>query len=190
MLEKGKEFFIELEGVKKDIHKSIDRLDDILDKVYYEFLYKDDGRNLTVARYMDDSCAHISGVGETVAFASVLDPKTQTLVVKDVYNNIISKAVFTINEDNEIMVNGIYIDEDSVQGKEKKIADKYLEAFKIFIDDYKERLGIEIRGVYVAENSPMLDNFEIYSKRWGYINVVDYSQYKVDRAYKGIVGLG
>ena len=177
----------EIESVKEEIRDTFEKLDTKLNKIYYEFLLKDDARNLTAGRYCSDCCGHIEGMGEDIAFGSILNPHTQTLVMKDKHGEIVSKAVFYVNSDNEVIINGIYLNDDVSSGKEEMFAKKYLEAFEIFMNDYNSLHDNKIERVYLSVKSPLITEFYYKGELKPPVNVVDYSIYHMDRdlAYEG-----
>ena len=182
----------EMEIVKEEIYDSLHKLDDSLTRIYYEFLLKNDPRNLTAGRYCSDCCGHIEGMGEDIAYGSILDSRTQTLVMKDAKNDIVSKAVFYVNNEGEIIVNGIYFNDELLSGKEEMLAQKYLEAFNIFIEDYNNNHEDKVDKVYLSIKSPLTTEFIYKGEKKGPINVVDYGIYHMDRelVYSGDCGDG
>ena len=190
--ERRKEDMPELEEAKEKVRAQLDELDTILTDIYYEFLLKNDPRNLTSGRYCNDCCGHIEGMGEDIAFGSILNPSTQTLVIKDKTDRIISKAVFYVNSDNEIIINGVYYNEDAVFAIENKLIKKYLEAFEIFIEDYNEHHEGKIERVYLSAKSPLMETFNYLGEKSAPVNVVDYGEYQMDKEaiYSGDCDIG
>ena len=170
-----------LEEIKEEINSTVEDLDDALSKIHYEFLLKDDARNFTAGRYCNDCCGHIEGNGEDIAFGAILDENTQTLVLKDKDGEIVSKAVFCINSDKEIIINSLYFDDKFLEGNEGFFVSKYLETFEIFIEDYNKHHDDKIERVYLSVKSLLIEDFEYLGEKSPPVNVVDYGIYKMDR---------
>lgn len=182
-----KEIFDKIDIFKKRTIESEEDFKHIIWKLHYEFLKKNDPLNLTVGKYCSLCCAHLEGVGEPICFASVLDENTQTLVIKNNFNEIVSKAVFTINKEEEsVIINSVQINKALSIKNEKGIVKKYLEAMMILIDDYNKIHQNKIYKIYMGTSkSELVNYFQPYSKS-GNCESIDYNKYRIDYfSYKG-----
>lgn len=158
---------------------------DIFNQLHYEFLKKDDPRNLTVAKECDACCAHIEGSGDSICIASVLDPHTQTLVISNPFGEVLSKATFSVNEEKRsIIINSVQISRHLVRGRENVVVNKYLDAFKEFIKDYKVNKG-NIQKVYLGVNKSSLVEYFPNMGEDEVCESVNYSKYGISRKYSG-----
>lgn len=156
----------------------------ILKELHYEFLKKDDPLNLTIGKYCSSCCGHIEGLGEGICFASVLDPLTQTIIANS-FNEIFSKATFSINKETESMViNSIQVNSSLAIGNGEKIVSKYMDAIKLFVSDYNKLNDNKINRVYLGINkSLLLDYFN--GEENGFSPSLDYSKYGIDHFHPG-----
>lgn len=162
------------------------KVTDIFEKLHYEFLKKSDPVNFTIGKYCSSCCAHIEGIGEGLCFASILDEDTQTLVISNSFGEILSKATFTINKQKEtIVINSIQINNSLTLGHEMSIVKKYLDAFKIFVEDYNKNHKNQLNKINLATNkSSLVPYFPVYSRN-ELCASIDYSQYGIDHEYMG-----
>ena len=161
------------ESVRKEQYEKIDlsrkkilatiakqKFEQIIKEIYYEFLKKDDPKNLTIGKYCDLSCTY-SGESEKLSTTAVLNPLTQTIVMNNKFDEIISYATFTINkESNAIVVCNFKLNKSLVFDNEEMVAKKYLEAFNNFIKDYNENNLDKINKIYLSSiNSSLTEYF-------------------------------
>lgn len=183
---KRKEAYERIDNSKRKIMVMRRDFSKILKEIHYEFLKKSDPKNLTIGKYCDSCCAHIEGIGESICNASVLDPLTQTLVITNRFDDILSKATFTINEEfGAIVINTIQVNKSRILENEQKIADKYMEAFKNLIIDYNENHQTKITRIYLGTNKSHLTEYFKANEEDFVCPSINYSKYGEVGSYPG-----
>ena len=152
----------------------------------YEFLNKDDPKNFTIAKYFLGCCSHLEGKGEGICIAAVLNKYTQTLVMYDKEDNPVSKAVFSVNEkERSIVINAIYIDYAYCNNKEEKLVKKYVDTFKLFIEDYNKHNNCNLNRVYLGKSASALVSYFGEIGKDGFCESINYGKYGINNYYNG-----
>lgn len=144
--------------------KNQNSTDDILGQINnqfnYEWIIKQDYKNLILGKYCS-SCAHMNGVGKEIAIASMLLPTTQNLVIK-FGKTIIAKSTIFINNQNaiihslEITENHFY--QQYINQNIKLFLKTYKEAIKQFIIQYNYNNKIKITNIYIEDLKTTISN--------------------------------
>jgi len=104
----------------------------------YEWLEKNDPKNLTLGLYCD-CCAHIAGFGDGVAIASVIHPDVQNLVINDKNGNPIAKSTIYVNREQGYAVfNNVEV-ALNYKSHYEEIYEEYIRGVEAFVKAYNER---------------------------------------------------
>lgn len=150
----------------------------------FEWISKSDPVNFTIGKYCS-CCSHISGLGNGIVKASVIEPDVQTMVIKK-DGEIVAKSTIYISRENCYGVfNTIEVSDKMQRADKQEIYNAYMRGVNKFVMVYNaENQNAKLKQINVGMHSNDLDTLFIDSITRDTLNSFDYSKYdKSD--YKG-----
>ncbi len=167
-----------IENISLDTTKS---LCDTAQCFSYEMLRKDDVLNLVLGK-LCNCCAHLEGVGDGIAVASMLDPSVQNIVIKDKNGEIVAKSTIYVNQKEGYAVcNSFMVSAKVSRDNLNNIYTKFKEAISDFATEYNRKFTPKLKVVTVGMcfndlHGIIKDNDKKYPKILQPLSYAKYSQ--------------
>ncbi len=182
--------YAQLDEIIKDINETNFDLVDIANKHFsYELLRKDNAINLVLGK-LCGCCAHIEGIGAGIAFAPMLHPDVQNLVIKNDKGDIIAKTTMYVNrKEGYAICNTFELNERANISQRDDIYLAFKTAINAFAEQYNKENDIKLKIINVGMNfNDLHDKITHTDKKAKFLlEPIDYSQFslKFDRNYQG-----
>lgn len=181
------------ERIKRVVRLSNDTLSDLVDvannKFSFELLRKDSALNLVLGK-MCGCCAHLEGIGASIAFSAILHPDIQNIVIKNNKGDIIAKTTIYVNrKEGYAICNTIELNERIKASQKDAIYYAFKQAINTFAEKYNQENDIKLKIINVGMNfNDLHEKIAHTDKKAKFLlKPIDYSQFSLKEGgdYRG-----
>lgn len=128
------------------------KVKETIDDFSYEWLYKDDERNLILGKFCD-CCSHLEGQGYGIMRAGVVHSDVQNMVIKNKDGEIVAKATLYVNPKGHYGVFNTVSVKEKFKTSANQIHQKFIEGANFFANAYNaENPNAQIQILTVGMN--------------------------------------